>query len=175
MSFKVVQTVNNLSVSTGVSTSVPIELNSGYLKLTPTVGCSVATGNSPTASSNDFYIPANESEVLKERVARQKISGITTGATTIVSFSQNSSNPFLVGDYVTISNASPSGINTSHNLISAISEDPLTGIVSLTINYNSSSVTGVTVNNAYLARSVKVSGLGVSSGLLHITEVQITS
>lgn len=174
-SSKIVQNVNTLSVTTGVSTSVPIDLKTGQVRFTPSVNCNIAFGNSPSATSNDFYISAGETEVLKERVARQKISGITTGATTIVEFSQNSSNPFVVGEYVSILNASPSGINTSYNLITAVSENSLTGVTTLTIDFNSSSITGVTVTEAVLARSVKVSAIGSGSGNLYITEVQVTS
>ena len=174
-SSKIVQIVDTLSVTTGVSTSVPIDLKSGQVRFTPSVNCNIAFGNSPSATTNDFYIPVGETEVLKERVARQKISGITTGATTTVEFGQNSPNPFLVGEYVSIIGASPSGINTSYNLVTAVSENPLTGVTKLTIDFNSSSVTGVTVTDAVLARSVKVSAKGSGSGNLYITEVQVTS
>ena len=174
-SFKVVQNSNRLAVSTGVSTSVPINLKSGQVRLISDVNCNVSLGDSPSATNNDFYLAAGESEVLKERVARQKISGITTGTTTTVTFAQNAPNPFLVGEYVSISGASPSGINTSYNLITAVSENPRTGVTSLTIDFNSSSIEGVTVAEANLSRSVKVSALGSGAGFLYISEVQVTS
>jgi hypothetical protein len=104
---------------------------------------------------------------LKERLARQKIAGITTGTTTIVSFSENAGNPFLVGDYVTIQNAQPAGINTEHKLITQVFND------SVTILHNSSSIVGViTTTNANIARSVKVSVLAASDTQnVSITEI----
>ena len=174
-SFKVVQNVTRLGITAGVTTSLPINLKSGQVRLISDINCNVSLGNSPSATNSDFFIASGEAEVLKERVARQKISGITTGATTTVEFGQNSPNPFLVGEYVSIIGASPSGINTSYNLITAVSENPLTGVTKLTIDFDSSTLTGVTVNEAVLSRSVKVSALGSGSGFLYISEVQVTS
>ena len=96
-------------------------------------------------------------------------TNITTNTTTVISFPENAGNPFLVGDYVTIENASPSGINTSHNVITAVTDS------SITINFNISSLSGIAVTTATVARSVKVSaiGNGGTSGV-NIVEVQTT-
>ena len=64
----------------------------------------------------------------------------------------------MVGDYVTIQNAQPSGINTEHKLVTGITDG------SVTISHNSSSIVGViTTTNANLARSVKVSVISASA------------
>ena len=125
------------------------------------------TGGDPVATINSFQIGPYGNEVLKERIARQKIAGITTGTSTIVSFSENAGNPFLVGDYVTIQNAQPAGINTEHKLVTQVLND------SLTISHNSSSIVGViTTTNANIARSVKVSVLAASGTQdVSITEI----
>ena len=183
MSLKIVQEVATLGINTtGITTSVAIALQSGYLRLTPNKDCHVAIGTNPAATLNSLYIPANKSEIIKERVARQKISGITTGTSTLITFEQNYGNPFVVGDCLTIENAYPSGINTAHNVITAILENPLTGTSTLTIAFNSTSITGVAVTNATAARSIKISGYTDTSpgasggtGALHISEVQIAS
>lgn len=177
MALKIVQNITTLSVTTGLSTSVPIELTTGYLRLTPTVLCNIETGGSPVATSNSLAIPAGTSEIIKERVARQQIAGITTGSSTIISFGQNAGNTFIVGDYVTVGSALPSGINTTHNLVTAKAQDPFTGQSTITISFNSSSgFSGIiTTTNAYAARSVKIAGVGSASGSLYITEVQIAS
>ena len=138
-----------MRVSTGL-TSVYVEIDS-----------------EPVATVNSFQIGPYGNEVLKERLARQKIAGITTGTSTIVSFSENAGNPFLVGDYVTIQNAQPAGINTEHKLVTQVLND------SLTISHNSSSIVGViTTTNANIARSVKVSVLAADgSQNVSITEI----
>lgn len=169
MAIKVVQNVNRITVTAGAATtSNPIALKSGYLRVsTGLTSIYVETGGAPVATTNSFNIGPYGNEVLKERIARQRIAGITTGTSTVISFDQNASNPFLLGDYVTIQNAQPAGINTEHKLITAISDE------SVTISHDSSSIVGIiTVTNANLARSVKVSAITASgSESVSITEI----
>jgi hypothetical protein len=168
MAIKIVQNVNRISPSSGVAvTSNPIPLKSGYLRVsTGTTGIYVEIGSDPVATENSFYVPPYSAEVIKERIARQKIAGITTGLTTLVNFSENAGHPFSVGDYVTIENADPTGINTAHSQINAITDS------SITIAFNSSSIVGViTVTDASVSRSVKVSAVADSASTLSITEV----
>ena len=169
MAIKVVQKVNRITANVSTATtSNPIALKSGYLRVsTGLTSVYVEIGSEPVATTNSFQITPYGNEVLKERIARQKISGITTGTTTIVSFSENAGNPFLVGDYVTIQNAQPAGINTEHKLVTQVLND------SLTISHNSSSIVGViTTTNANIARSVKVSVLAASGTQdVSITEI----
>lgn len=173
MALKIAQTTPTLSVTSGVTTSGPIELTSGYLRLASNVGCNVAIGTNPSATSNDFYVAGNIPEIIKERVARQRIAGITTGSSTTISLGHNNGNPFLIGDYVTI--AGSTGINTTHNQVTAVTEKY--GDTTLTINYNSTGIaaTTISITNAYVARSVRVSASSTTSGSLYITEVQIAS
>ena len=169
MAIKVVQKVNRITANVSTATtSNPIALKSGYLRVsTGLTSVYVDTGGEPVATINSFQIGPYGNEVLKERLARQKIAGITTGTSTIVSFSENAGNPFLVGDYVTIQNAQPAGINTEHKLVTQVLND------SLTISHNSSSIVGViTTTNANIARSVKVSVLAASGTQdVSITEI----
>jgi len=169
MATKIVQKVNRISptVSTA-ATSNPIALKSGYIRVsTGLTAVYVETGGDPVVSVNSFHIPPYESEVIKERLAKQKISGITTGSSTVVTFDQNAGNPFIVGDYVTIENAEPSGINTVHREVTAITDS------TVTISANTSSIVGViTVSNASLSRSIKVAALADSGATnLSITEI----
>ena len=169
MAIKVVQKVNRITANVSTATtSNPIALKSGYLRVsTGLTSVYVEIDSEPVATTNSFQIGPYGNEVLKERLARQKIAGITTGTSTIVSFSENAGNPFLVGDYVTIQNAQPAGINTEHKLVTQVLND------SLTISHNSSSIVGViTTTNANIARSVKVSVLAASGTQnVSITEI----
>ena len=114
-------------------------------------------------------IVPNSSEILKQRVARQRISGITTGTTTVIDFGENNGNPFIVGDYVTIQNAHPAGINTVHSQVTVSTPS------NITLNYNSSSVVGVALTNASISRSVKVSVFTPAATTVSIAEVQTAS
>jgi len=169
MAIKVVQKVNRITANVSTATtSNPIALKSGYLRVsTGLTSVYVEIDSEPVATTNSFQIGPYGNEVLKERIARQKIAGITTGTSTIVSFSENAGNPFLVGDYVTIQNAEPAGINTEHKLVTQVLND------SLTISHNSSSIVGViTTTNANIARSVKVSVIAADGAQnVSITEI----
>ena len=169
MAIKIVQNVNRVTAVVGsATTSNPIAIKSGYLRVsTGLTSIYVETGGDPIARPYSFHIAPYGTQVLKERIARQKVAGITTGTSTIISFDNNAGNPFLVGDYVTIQNAQPSGINTEHKLVTGITDG------SVTISHNSSSIVGViTTTNASLARSVKVSVISASASQdVSITEI----
>jgi hypothetical protein len=157
MAIKIVQTSARLSPSSSSAVrSSAITLKSGYVRVsTGMTGAHVAIGTEPTASSNDFHLPPYSAEVIKERIARQKIAGITTGTTTVIRFDNNAGNPFLISDYVSVEGiSSPVGINTTHNNIVSMTDS------SVTINFNSSALTNIVIGDGSLARSVKVSALG---------------
>ena len=88
MAIKVVQNVNRITANVSTATtSNPIALKSGYLRVsTGLTSVYVEIDSEPAATVNSFQIGPYGNEVLKERIARQKIAGITTGTTTIVSF-----------------------------------------------------------------------------------------
>jgi hypothetical protein len=169
MAIKIVQNVNRISPTVSVAaTSNPIALKSGYLRVAcASTAVYVETGGEPVATVNSFLISPFGNEVLKERIAKQQIAGITTGTSTVITFGNNAGNPFLVGDYVTIENAQPAGINTVHRLITATTD------ASVTIAANTSSIVGViTATDATLSRSVKVSALALDNTTnVSITEV----
>jgi hypothetical protein len=169
MAIKVVQNVNRVTASVGTATtSNPIALKSGYLRVsTGLTSVYVETGSNPVATTNSFQITPYGSEVLKERIARQRIVGITTGTSTVVTFDNNAGNPFLVGDYASIQNVTTAGINTEHKLVTAVTDD------SLTLDYNTTSIAGpIIAAGANIARSVKVSVMATSDTQnVSITEV----
>jgi hypothetical protein len=169
MATKIVQNVNRISPTVSVAaTSNPISLKSGYIRVaTGFTAVYVETGGDPLVTTNSFYLPPYGTEVLKERIARQKVSGITTGSSTIVTLPDNAGNPFVVGDFATIEGAQPSGINTVHQLVTQATE------TTITLSANTSSIVGViTTTNATIARSVKVAALADSGTTnLSITEV----
>ena len=170
MAIKIVQRVAPITSAGAASTqSTAITLNTGQIRIAP-VGAAVAVaiGTNPTATTSDFAILEGDPEVLRERIAKQVISGITTGSTTTITFAENAGNPFLVGDFVSIVGASPAGINTSHNQVTAKTES------SITVTFDSTATGPITsVVGAYAARSVKVAalGLGGTATGVYISEV----
>jgi hypothetical protein len=171
MSFRIVQTVNQVNVAAGIATtSNGIALQSGYIRVScAATAAYIAIGANPVATINDFMVVPNTSEVIKQKVSRQVITGITTGTSTVVSFGANNGNPFVVGDYVTIQNAYPAGINTTHVPVTATTDS------SITITSDSSSITGIAFTAAIVARSVKVSAFSPTATSVSIAEVQTVS
>jgi len=170
MAIKVVQKVNRIPANASTHTlSDPIALKSGYLRVSAgeVISVFVETGGTPEATVDSFHLGPYGNEVLKERIARQRIVGITTGASTVVLFDNNAGNPFLVGDYASIEGVTTAGINTEHKEVTDVYND------SLVLDYDTSSVTGViTATNASIARSVKVSVLAASgTPNVSITEI----
>ena len=169
MAIKVVQNVNRISPTVSVAaTSNPIALKSGYIRVAAgSTAVYVETGGNPVVTVNSFYISPFGNEVLKERLAKQQIAGITTGTSTVITFNENAGNPFLVGDFVTIENAQPTGINTVHQLITATTDS------SITISANTSSIVGIiTTTGSTVSRSVKVAALADGAATnISITEI----
>jgi len=169
MATKIVQNVNRISPTVSVAaTSNPIALKAGYIRVsTGLTAIYVETGSNPVVTTNSFHIPPYGTEILKERIARQKIAGITTGSSTVITFANNAGNPFLVGDYVTIENAERVGITTVHREVIAAGDS------SITISSNTSSITGIiTTTGAIVSRSVKVAALADGAATnVSITEV----
>lgn len=156
MAIKIVQTVNRLSPTASVaSTSTAISMKSGYIRVsTASTGAYINVGSDPVATSNSFFVPPYSTEVIKERFVKQRISGITTGTTTVLDFTDLNGHAFTLGDRVTIEEGYPLGINTTHSSILSLTD------TTVTLNYNSSSLTGLAFTSATASRSVKVSALG---------------
>ena len=75
--FKIVQKVAKLS---GISTSEPISLQSGYIRIAPEADTYIEIGYTPTIStSSSLWLKAGETVIVKESVRSQSISGIVTG------------------------------------------------------------------------------------------------
>lgn len=156
MAIKIVQTVNRLSPTASVaSTSTAISMKSGYIRVsTANTGAYISVGADPVATSNSFFVPPYSTEVIKERFVKQRISGVTTGTTTVLNFTDLNGHAFDIGDRISVENGYPLGINTTHSTILSVTD------TTVTLNYNSSSLTGLAVTSATASRSVKVSALG---------------
>lgn len=161
MAIKIVQDtiIPRLSPPVGIaSTSVPIALKSGYLRITigstgNSSGGYVAIGTDPLVNRNCFHVVPYGTDIIKDNMKRQVISGITTGTTTKLTFPYNAGNPFESADYVTIMGAPTAGINTTHKAIVSLDDS------SVTINFDSSSIVSPNISGAALYKSVKVACL----------------
>jgi hypothetical protein len=136
----------------------------------------VAWGGNPTAvKGNDMHIPKESTELIKcANPKRVQIISITKGASnTVMNINLGGGrpgHPFVVGDYVTLTNSSVSAYNSgiAHLAVTAVTD------TSITVSLNSSGYADFT-GTATLSNSIKFSvipdGNGAATG--HVTEVQI--
>jgi hypothetical protein len=174
--FKIVQKIAKVS---GGSTSNPISLQSGYLRIAPEADAYVEIGYTPTIStSTSLWLKAGEIVVIKEPIRSQGVVGVTTGSTTTLSLPSGTGSCVDVGDYVALTGIQPSGINTTFaQVLNVLNTDPRNGYQSdrVVLNWNTSAITGVitATSGAEIRKAVKIATS--SGGDTHITEVQITN
>ena len=137
----------------------------------------ISVGATPSATSADYYVPANGTATLALTKASNRVAGVTTGTTTIISVPEGTQVPFGVGDYVTLSGSLYH--NFTHQQV--LSVDTSSGVdgyfqIRMVVNYNSSGiVTAFSAADATVATSNKVSAYGVGAGTLYYQQVQITN
>ena len=181
--FKIVQKIPSLTIgsASGISTTGPIALKSGYLRIIPSGNAYIEIGTNPGIdTTSSIWTPANSELILKETVRSQPTVGIITGTTTTVIIPEGTSCAFDVGDYVALTGINATGINT--NSAQVISVDNTTSHngyfnTRLSINWNTSTRPPVTNGNGELRKITRVAAYNDSatSNTIHITEVQVVS
>jgi hypothetical protein len=171
---------SSVLVSVGAaSTSQPFLVYSNSLRVVSTSNAFVKIDSEPVASRSDYYLPANTPATLAVTPASQRVTGIVTGATTVIDFPSGTGSPFNVGDYVSLSVESQSYYNFTHKqIISIDNSSGNNGYYSrrITVDNNSSGIlTALSENtSAELRKSMKVGSFGNSAGVLYYQQVQIT-
>ena len=161
------------------TTSSSFSVQSSVLRVVAVGGAAhVAIGVNPTATNTDYYVPSGETVTLALTKASNRVVGITTGTTTIVTVPEGTQVPFGVGDYVTLTASEQSYYNFTNQQV--LSVDTSAGVngyyqTRMTVNYNSSGiVTAFSSADASVVISNKISAYGVGSGTLYFQQVQIT-
>ena len=161
------------------TTSSAFSVQSSVLRVVAVGGAAhVAIGVTPAATNTDYYIPSGETVTLGLTKASNRVVGVTTGTTTIVTVPEGTQVPFGVGDYVTLTATGQSYYNFTHQQV--LSVDTSAGVggyyqTRMTVNYNSSGiVTAFSSTDASVVISNKISAYGVGSGTLYFQQVQIT-
>jgi len=161
------------------STSSAFSVQSSVLRVVAVGGAAhVAIGVNPTATNTDYYVPSGETVTLALTKASNRVVGVTTGTTTIVTVPEGTQVPFAVGDYVSLTASGQSYYNFVHQQVLSI--DTSAGVggyyqTRMTVNYDSSGiVTAFSPTDASVVISNKISAYGVGSGTLHFQQVQIT-
>lgn len=159
------------------STSSAFSVQSSVLRVVAVGGAAhIAVGGTPSATNADYYVPSGEAATLALTKAKNRVVGVTTGATTIVSVPEGTQVPFGIGDYVTLIGS------TYHNFThqEVLSVDTSAGFdgyfqTRMTVNYDSSGiVTAFSASDASVTTSNKVSAYGVGAGTLYYQQVQLS-
>ena len=176
MAHKVVGTGTTVAILVGTgATSIPISLQTGYLRVATSVAAHVGIATTATeiATRNNYFVPSTSDVILKDRIASCRVSTATTGSSTVYGFSENNGNPFLVGDFVTVTNSSVGSYNCIHREITASNTNP--GSESITVSVDTSTETNAFTGSADVRRSVVVNTFGNAVGYAQISQVQIVS
>ena len=86
------------------STSSAFSVQSNVLRVVAVGGAAhIKIDGDPVASTSDYYIPSGGTATLALTKASNRVVGVTTGTTTIVSVPEGTQVPFGTGDFVTLS------------------------------------------------------------------------
>ena len=161
------------------STSTAFSVQSDTLRVIA-VGAAahVAIAASPSVSTTDYYIPSGSAVTLALTKASNRVVGVTTGTSTILTFAEGTQAPFGVGDYISLTANGQSYYNFTHAQVTSV--DTTTNFngyhqTRMVVSYNSSGiVTAFSSSDATISLSNKVSAYGAGSGTLYFQQVQIT-
>ena len=148
-------------------------------------GAHIKVGEIPTATTADFYLVKGETATLNiDRPSSQRVTGITTGSTTIVQFPEGTGTPFGVGASVSITATGQSYYDD------IIKDSPVTAVdnsagvggafsTRITIGADTSGIKTDITGNATLRNSFKISALAKGNaadvtGALYYQQVQIS-
>ena len=138
----------------------------------------VVVGANPSATNADYYVASGESVTLGLTKASNRVVGVTTGSTTVITVPEGTQVPFGVGDYVSLVATGQTYYNFTHQEV--LSVDTSSGVngyyqTRMTVNYNSSGiVTAFSSRDASVTLSNKVSAYGLGSGTVYYQQVQIS-
>ena len=111
MALKPVGSGVSFAISGTAAASAFISHQSEYLRVySPDKDAHVAVGTNPTAGTGDLVIAggASGAEVISiGRPSSQRVSGVTTGTTTIIDFPEGTRAPFFAGQRVSLTVTDP--------------------------------------------------------------------
>lgn len=113
----------SISTSSTAAATTSFSVQSDVLRIVALgANAFVAIGTDPTATLADYLIPSGTSATLALTKASQRVVGITTGTSTIITCPEGTQMPFGVGDRVTLSGANfnPYNILINHSKVLSV-------------------------------------------------------
>ena len=138
----------------------------------------VSIGSEPDAGPTNFLVTVGEPEILSLGAPKnQRVVGITTGATTVVSLPEGTGCPFNVGDTVSLTVTGQSYYDFTHQSVTAVNTGNRVDGYTPKVTINTSTagiVTALSANSqASLRNSLKIAAEArTSTGSIHCQQVQ---
>lgn len=182
MAHKPVGISTTLSISTSSAKTGALEKQSDTIRVVVAAATSahVAIGTEPTATANDYFIPAGGTATISIGSPKsQRVVGIITGTTTTLDFPEGTGSPFEVGDFVSLTVSGQSDWNFAHKRVKSVDTSAsFDGYFSTRIVVENDTSTGAPATfNGYadLRESFKVALLATSAtGTAYIQQVQVS-
>ena len=164
---------SSVAINTTSAKSSAFSVQSNVLRVVSVgAGAHVAIGTEPIATTADYYVPAGQSATLGLTKASNRVVGVTTGTTTIVTFAEGTQCPFGIGDYVSLTASGQSYYNFTHQPV--VSVDTSSGVngyhqTRCSIGTDTSGIaTAFSSSDATLRNSLKVAArTDRGNGVLH--------
>jgi hypothetical protein len=181
--FKVIQKVDSINIPSagGISTSTPIALKTGYIRVSPELDAYIDIGPNPGINTaNSLWVKGGDSVIIKEEWGSKSFVGIETGSNTTIVFQAGTGNGFLPGDCVAIRNSNVVGVNTTFSTVVEVNQSTAYDSAygeKLVLDWNTNSISSLSPINGELRKVVRVAAYnaGSSKNTIHIMEVQVNS
>ena len=103
MAHRTVGAGQSIALTGTATTSTAFKVQSNVIRIVATgADAYVAIGTDPVATASDYMVSSAQPETLAMLRMSQRVSGITTGATTVISCPEGTQMPFQLGDRVTL-------------------------------------------------------------------------
>ena len=103
MAYRTVGAGQSIALTGTATTSTAFKVQSNVLRIVASgADAYVAIGTDPVATTTDFIVTSDEHESLAMLKMSQRVVGITTGTTTVLSAPEGTQMPFNIGDRVTL-------------------------------------------------------------------------
>ena len=103
MAHRTVGAGHSIALTGTATTSTAFKVQSNVIRIVATgANAYVAIGTDPVATTSDYLVSSSQPETLAMLKMSQRVSGITTGATTVISCPEGTQMPFQLGDRVTL-------------------------------------------------------------------------
>ena len=189
MAYRTVGAGQSIALTGTATTSTAFKVQSNVLRIVASgAHAYVAIGTDPVATTTDFLVSSSEPESLAMLKQSQRVVGITTGTTTVLSAPEGTQMPFNLGDRVTLDfegdATNDSNYTTLINDTKVVGKSRSAGVggdfsEKVTVEANTSGVsTAFTpTGNATLFMSNKVSVISpnpTAAAVVYIQQVQTT-